>query len=101
MTLTAKDPRRPFGRLITAMVTPFRSDGSLDADGAAEAVSAYGDRGLAVAGDVTSEDAVATAFAQAVEAFGGVDIVVSNAGIASSAFALPHASRIAFCCFGA
>jgi 4-hydroxy-tetrahydrodipicolinate synthase len=34
MTL-ADDARRPFGRLITAMVTPFRADGSLDADGAA------------------------------------------------------------------
>jgi 4-hydroxy-tetrahydrodipicolinate synthase len=29
------DPRRPFGRLLTAMVTPFRADGSLDVDGAA------------------------------------------------------------------
>jgi rhamnulose-1-phosphate aldolase/alcohol dehydrogenase len=57
----------------------------LDGSGATEAVSAYGDRGLAVAGDVTSEDAVAAAFAAAVDAFGGVDIVVSNAGIASSA----------------
>ncbi|MDA0168204.1 bifunctional aldolase/short-chain dehydrogenase [Solirubrobacter taibaiensis] len=56
----------------------------LDADGAAEAVSEYGDRGLAVSGDVTSEEAVAGAFRAAVEAFGGVDIVVSNAGIASS-----------------
>ena len=57
----------------------------LDGDGAADAVSAYGDRGLAVAGDVTSEPAVADAFAQAVAAYGGIDIVVSNAGIASSA----------------
>src|SRR3954447_23325727 len=57
----------------------------LDGEGAADAVSAYGDRGLAVAGDVTSEHAVADAFAAAVDAFGGVDIVVSNAGIASSA----------------
>lgn len=56
----------------------------LDADGAAEAVAACGDRGLAVGGDVTSEAAVAGAFRAAVEAFGGVDIVVSNAGIASS-----------------
>jgi NAD(P)-dependent dehydrogenase (short-subunit alcohol dehydrogenase family) len=48
-------------------------------------VAGYGDRGLAVAGDVTSEHAVASAFAAAVDAFGGVDIVVSNAGIASSA----------------
>jgi 4-hydroxy-tetrahydrodipicolinate synthase len=29
------DARRPFGRLLTAMVTPLRPDGSLDVDGAA------------------------------------------------------------------
>src|SRR4051794_5072178 len=29
------DPARPFGRLITAMMTPFSADGSLDTDGAA------------------------------------------------------------------
>src|SRR5262249_20904770 len=57
----------------------------LDGDGAREAVSELGDRGLAVAGDVTSEDAVAGAYAAAIERFGGIDIVVSNAGIASSA----------------
>jgi rhamnulose-1-phosphate aldolase/alcohol dehydrogenase len=57
----------------------------LDGDGARDAVSSYGDRGLAVAGDVTSEEAVASAFAAAVEQFGGLDIVISNAGIASSA----------------
>ncbi len=57
----------------------------LDADGAQDAVSGLGDRGLAVSGDVTSEDAVAGALRAAVERYGGVDIVVSNAGIASSA----------------
>jgi rhamnulose-1-phosphate aldolase/alcohol dehydrogenase len=57
----------------------------LDQAGAQEAVAPYGDRGVAVSGDVTREDAVAGAFAAAVGAFGGVDIVVSNAGIASSA----------------
>jgi NAD(P)-dependent dehydrogenase (short-subunit alcohol dehydrogenase family) len=57
----------------------------LDQHGAEDAVAAYGDRGLAVSGDVTSEEAVATAFAAAVDRFGGVDIVVSNAGVASSA----------------
>jgi rhamnulose-1-phosphate aldolase/alcohol dehydrogenase len=35
--------------------------------------------------DVTREDAVASAFADAAVEFGGVDILVSNAGIASSA----------------
>jgi 4-hydroxy-tetrahydrodipicolinate synthase len=29
-----QDVRRPFGRLLTAMVTPFTADGTLDADGA-------------------------------------------------------------------
>ncbi len=36
-------------------------------------------------GDVTTEAGVRAAFAGAVESFGGVDIVVSNAGVASSA----------------
>jgi rhamnulose-1-phosphate aldolase/alcohol dehydrogenase len=57
----------------------------LDADGASDAVSAFGDAGLAVGGDVTSEPDVARALATAVEGFGGLDIVVSNAGVASSA----------------
>jgi rhamnulose-1-phosphate aldolase/alcohol dehydrogenase len=57
----------------------------LDQSGAEDAVAGYLDSGLAVSGDVTSEDAVAAAFATAVTRYGGVDILVSNAGIASSA----------------
>jgi rhamnulose-1-phosphate aldolase/alcohol dehydrogenase len=57
----------------------------LDEAGASDAVAALGDGGIGVPGDVTSEAAVADAFAAAVEAYGGVDIVVSNAGVASSA----------------
>ena len=57
----------------------------LDADGAHDAVAALGEAGVAHGGDVTSEDAVAAAFDSAVLAFGGVDVLVSNAGIASSA----------------
>jgi rhamnulose-1-phosphate aldolase/alcohol dehydrogenase len=57
----------------------------LDGDGAHEAVAALGDGGASVAGDVTAEDSVAEAFGCAIDAFGGVDIVVSNAGVASSA----------------
>ena len=55
----------------------------LDEAGSRDAVAEHD--GLAVAGDVTSERDVAAAFAAAVDAFGGLDIVVSNAGIASSA----------------
>jgi rhamnulose-1-phosphate aldolase/alcohol dehydrogenase len=57
----------------------------LDGEGAADAVRAFGDAGLGVGGDVTSETAVGEAFGAAVDAFGGVDVVVSNAGVASSA----------------
>ena len=57
----------------------------LDAEGAAEAVQGLGERGTAARADVTSEAAVAVAFTAAVERYGGVDIVVSNAGVASSA----------------
>lgn len=57
----------------------------IDPDGARDAVAELGDAGVAVEGDVTTEEGVAAAFAAAVEAFGGVDIVVSNAGLASSA----------------
>ena len=42
-----------FGRVLTAMVTPFHADGSLDADGAAELalwLVAHGSDGLVVAG---------------------------------------------------
>src|SRR5439155_18483292 len=42
-------------------------------------------RGLAVRCDVTDEGAVAEAFRTVVLAYGGVDVVVSNAGIALSA----------------
>jgi rhamnulose-1-phosphate aldolase/alcohol dehydrogenase len=57
----------------------------LDSQGAQDAVAGYGEMGLAVAGDVTSEASVAEAFNAAVDAYGGVDVIVSNAGIASSA----------------
>ncbi len=57
----------------------------IDGEGAAGAVRALGERGVAVAGDVTDEAAVNEAFAIATETFGGVDIVVSNAGVAASA----------------
>jgi rhamnulose-1-phosphate aldolase/alcohol dehydrogenase len=79
------------GGIGRAVVESFASAGAcvvafdLDADGAADAVAALGDRGVGVGGDVTSEAAVAAAFDAAAEAFGGVDIVVSNAGVASSA----------------
>lgn len=57
----------------------------IDASGAERVAEPFGDEGLGVAMDVTSEEAVAAAYRAAVLAYGGVDVVVSNAGIASSA----------------
>lgn len=57
----------------------------LDGPGAGDAVAPFGRSGLGVAADVTDEGQVADAFRAATLAFGGVDIVVSNAGLASSA----------------
>jgi 4-hydroxy-tetrahydrodipicolinate synthase len=37
--MTTHDATRPFGRLLTAMVTPFRPDGTLDVDGAGRLAS--------------------------------------------------------------
>jgi rhamnulose-1-phosphate aldolase/alcohol dehydrogenase len=57
----------------------------LDGAGARDVVAPLGDSGLGLHGDVTDEGLVTAAYAAAVERFGGVDIVVSNAGLASSA----------------
>lgn len=54
MTRTVQDRRRPFGRLLTAMVTPFLADGSLDAEGAqrlaAHLVDVQGNDALVISG---------------------------------------------------
>lgn len=47
-------------------------------------LEAMGGEALAVATDVTDEDAVANLFARAVARFGTVDVLVNNAGIADS-----------------
>ncbi|MET7720213.1 bifunctional aldolase/short-chain dehydrogenase [Streptomyces mirabilis] len=58
----------------------------LDAENAAEVASSLGgpDKAVAVTVDVTSEEQIAEAFRAAVLAFGGVDLVVNNAGISIS-----------------
>jgi rhamnulose-1-phosphate aldolase/alcohol dehydrogenase len=58
----------------------------LDADAAAEVAAELGDADVAaaVACDVTSEEQVAAALRQATLAFGGVDLVVNNAGLSIS-----------------
>ncbi|GGX83962.1 bifunctional aldolase/short-chain dehydrogenase [Streptomyces fructofermentans] len=58
----------------------------LNAHNAAEVAAALGgpDRAVAVTADVTSEEQITEAFKDAVLAFGGVDLVVNNAGISIS-----------------
>lgn len=57
-----------------------------DAGAAASVASGIGpaDAAVSVSADVTSEDEVAAAFAAAALAFGGVDLVVNNAGLSIS-----------------
>lgn len=58
------------------------ADLNLDgADAVAGAINAAGGKAIGVAMDVTSEAAVEAGVAKIVETFGGVDILVSNAGI--------------------
>jgi len=58
----------------------------LNADSAAAVAKELGgpDKAVAVSVDVTSEQQIETAFAEALLAFGGVDLVVNNAGISIS-----------------
>lgn len=63
MTPTAQGPHAPFGAMLTAMVTPFAADGSLDRDGvgrlATYLVDDLGHDGLVVNG-TTGESATKT-----------------------------------------
>jgi len=69
-----------------ATAKAFAADGAavavLDRDGDAAAAAAKDVNGLALACDVTSRAEVRTAFDAIAETFGGVDILVSNAGAA-------------------
>jgi 4-hydroxy-tetrahydrodipicolinate synthase len=81
-------PRRPFGTVLTAMVTPFRPDGSLDLDGAAalaEHLVAHGNDGLVVNGTTgeaptTTDDEKDRLVRAVVEAVGDRAHVVAGVG---------------------
>jgi rhamnulose-1-phosphate aldolase/alcohol dehydrogenase len=57
----------------------------LDEDGAKQVAEDLPQPGIAAGADVTDEDEVVRAYRAAVLEYGGVDVVVSNAGLASSA----------------
>jgi rhamnulose-1-phosphate aldolase/alcohol dehydrogenase len=79
------------GGIGSATAQAFAAEGAcvvvtdIDEAGASDAAEAIGETAIAVRSDVTDEASVTAAFRSAILAFGGVDVVVSNAGIASSA----------------
>jgi 4-hydroxy-tetrahydrodipicolinate synthase len=78
----------PFGRVLTAMVTPFATDGGLDLDGAqrlANELVEAGNSGLVISGTTgeapTTTDAEKSALAEAVlEAVGDHAVVIAGVG---------------------
>ncbi|GAA5181741.1 4-hydroxy-tetrahydrodipicolinate synthase [Rugosimonospora acidiphila] len=89
MSSTGTEPNRPFGRLLTAMVTPLRPDGSLDLDGAGRLatylVDEQGNDGLVISGTTgeapTTSDGEKEALLRAVvEAVGDRAKVVAGVG---------------------
>jgi NAD(P)-dependent dehydrogenase (short-subunit alcohol dehydrogenase family) len=75
---------RGIGREIAETLAGHGASVALAArsDGIYDTADAIGDRALAVETDVTDEDSVADSLAATVEAFGGLDCLVNNAGIA-------------------
>jgi 4-hydroxy-tetrahydrodipicolinate synthase len=83
------DPRRPIGRVLTAMVTPFAADGSVDLDGvqrlAAHLVDKGGNDGLIVNGTTgeaptMSDPEKETVLRAVIEAVGDRATIVAGAG---------------------
>lgn len=88
------DARRPFGRLLTAMVTPFDADGRLDTEGAAALarylVDEQGNDGLIINGTTGESPATTDAEKEAllravVEAVGDRARVVAGVGTSGTA----------------
>jgi len=93
------------GAIGAAIARAFAAEGAqvavLDVDGAAaqRAARTIGRHALALACDVTDGEAVKAAFAAVCARFGGIDIVVSNAGAATTGMVAdlaPEALRASF-----
>jgi 4-hydroxy-tetrahydrodipicolinate synthase len=96
------DPARPFGRVLTAMVTPFAEDGSIDLAGAQELAAHLVDRqshdGLVVLGTTgeapTLSDGEQHAVLEAVlDAVGDRATVVAGVGTYDTAHTMENARR--------
>jgi 4-hydroxy-tetrahydrodipicolinate synthase len=94
------DPARPFGRVLTAMVTPFTEDGSIDLSGVQELAAHLVDRqahdGLVVLGTTgeapTVGDGEAHAVLEAVmDAVGDRAVVIAGVGTNDTAHSVERA----------
>src|SRR4051794_6092970 len=94
------DPARPFGRVLTAMVTPFADDGTIDLAGAQELAASLVDRGahdgLVVMGTTgespTISDGEQRAVLEAViDAVGDRAVVVAGVGTNDTAHTIENA----------
>jgi 4-hydroxy-tetrahydrodipicolinate synthase len=102
MTLPA-NPREPFGRVLTAMVTPFAADGSLDLDAAAALAVRLIDEGTdgLVVNGTTGESPTTTAAEKArlievvVEAVGDRATILAGAGTNDTAHSIELAQQAA------
>src|ERR671928_2168027 len=97
-----RDPARPFGRVLTAMVTPFADDGSIDLAGAQELAAHLVDRcahdGLVISGTTgespTISDAEQRAVLEAVlDAVGDRAVVVAGVGTNDTAHSIDLARQ--------
>lgn len=96
-------PEAPFGRMLTAMVTPFREDGSVDLDGVAQVAEhlvAHGHDGLVVSG-TTGESPTTTTqedgeiLAAVKDAVGDRAKIVAGVGTNSTATSVELAEQAA------
>ncbi len=104
MTASVADSRRPFGRVLTAMVTPFTDDGGLDVAGAAHLathlVDAGGNDGLVVSGTTgesptTSDGEKDHLLRAVVDAVGDRATVVAGVGTSDTAHSVQLARAAA------
>jgi NAD(P)-dependent dehydrogenase (short-subunit alcohol dehydrogenase family) len=63
----------------------------LDPDQAREAAERIGERAIGIGADVTDDGALMSAVAEVVERFGGLDVVVANAGVVQAKIATARA----------
>jgi 4-hydroxy-tetrahydrodipicolinate synthase len=100
--MTATDPAdRPFGRVLTAMVTAFHDDGSVDAEGTARVAKHlvdHGNDGVVVSGTTGESPTTSTAedgeiLRAVVEAVGDRATVVAGVGTNSTAHSVELAQQ--------